>query len=860
MRALRAFVLAALIVFPLSQATAQAGVVAGTVVDSATSLPVEGVQVQLLRSGAEVVAATRTDAAGRYRIGGVAAGRYDLDIARIGYVRRMIAEVAVTAGAVTTVDVLLEVAALPMAPIVASASRSPEATFDAPASVSVVSREQIEEAAQFTPVDRIRTEPGVDFSSKGLVQHTFAVRGDRSGTSGSMLMLTDYRYAGIPSLAFNIPYLVPLAPSDIERIEVVRGPGAALYGPNTHRGVLHILTRSPFDDPGATLTLAAGGRSVMQGTGRFAARLGERVAVKISGDYVRGDDWEFVDPAEIVPRDNAIERGAAEGRLDWRPDGTTTVSTSVGWGQAFNLVDVPSAVGGVQVRDWRYSYVQSRLTRGRLSVNAMYNWSDAGSSLLLRSGAPLVDRSRALAAQVQHGGILGDRIELLYGVDARYTEPRTDGTIHGRYEGDDEIAEIGGYVHGRLSVTPSLDLVAAARADYHDRLGNVAVSPRIGVVWKPTSSHAFRVTYNRAFNSPDPGDLFADVRVASLQPDLPYDVRLLGVPSNGLHFRQDGALCMRSPFATEAQGGEGACLPPDATVLWGTLVDIAAGFGVDLSAIPPPDNTLVRTAFGRIVDASTVVPADTAALGIVAPKGRTITSAVEVGYKGLLGQRLFVSVDVYHTWIKDLFGPRSIGTPSAFFEEQSLAGYLALFMPQQDAQTIAGIVAQLPAGTVTPWESGSPDLLVFEPQGGTVTLWGADVSVSADVTESLSLNGSYSWVSDDSIANVAVAESYVLNGPRNKAAAGATYRHARSGIRVGMEGRYVSSFPVVAGVYDGRVDEYGVMDVRAGLALPGLRNVELSVEALNVFDNRHQEFVGAPEIGRLVLARVRASF
>lgn len=859
-RAIPTWLVTVLIGISASEAQAQAGVVAGTVADSATGAPVEGAQVRLVRPDGDVVAATRTDAAGRYRLAGVEAGRYELDITRIGYVPRLVGDVRVAPGAVTTVHVRLDEAALPMAPIVASASRSPEATFDAPASVSVVSREQIAEAAQFTPVDRVRTEPGVDFSSKGLVQHTFAVRGDRSGTSGAMLMLTDYRYAGIPSLAFNIPYLVPLAPSDIERIEVMRGPGAALYGPNTHRGVLHILTRSPFDDPGASLTLTAGERSVVQGTGRLATRLGDRVAVKVSGDYFRGNDWEYVDPEEVVSRDNVIERGAAEGRIDWRPGGGTSVSAAVGWAQAFNLVDVPTAVGGVQVRNWRYQYVQSRVARGRLSVNAMYNWSDAGSSRLLRSDTLLVDRSRAIAGQVQHGTDLGAGVELLYGVDARYTEPRTGGTIHGRYEDDDEVAEIGGYLHGRWSAAPTVDVVAAARLDYHDRLGDVVLSPRIGVVWKPAPTHALRLTYNRAFNSPDPGDLFADVIVRTLRPDLPYDARLLGVPRDGLHYRQGGALCMRTPFATGAQGGASACLPPDVTVLWDTLVAIAAGFGVDLSSVPPPDNTQVATAFFRIVDENTVVSADTAVLGIVAPDRRTITSAVEVGYKGLVGQSVFVTLDVYHTWIKDAFGTPTIGTPSAAFEGESLAAYLDDFMPPEDAQAIAGVVSQIPAGTVTPWEAGSPDLLVFEPQGGTVRLWGADLSVSADLSESLSVQGSYSWVSDDSVANVTVVGDYVVNGPRNKGAAAATYRHERSGVRVGVGGRYVSSFPVVAGVYAGRVDEYGVLDLRAGWALPGMRNVELSVEALNVLDNRHQEFVGAAEIGRLVLARVRATF
>jgi len=708
-------------------------------------------------------------------------------------------------------------------------------------------------------VDAVRAAPGFDISNKGIIQSTFAVRGDRSATSGAMLMLTDYRYAGVPSLGFNVAYLVPAAPDDIERIEVVRGPGSALYGPNAHRGVLHIITRSPFESTGGSVALAGGERSLVQGTGRVAVRLSDHIAAKVSGDYVRGEDWQYIDPRETVARDFAIERAAAQARVDWRSDsarGATIVSTSIGWAEAFNLVDAVSAVGGVQVRDWQSSYLQARLTRGAFSANAMYNWSDAGESFLLRGGAPLVDNSRVAAVQAQHGTRFGGRHDLAYGVDARYTEPRTGGTIHGRYENDDEITELGAYLQGRTRVVDSLDLIAAVRVDYHDRLGDVVWSPRLGIVWQPRPGHAVRLTYNRAFNSPDPGDLFPDVVGDSLGFGFPYGVRLLGTPAGGFHFRRNGSLCMRSPFVPDPT----ACLPPDATVTWPAVVRVADSLGFDLSDIQAPDATQVGTTFGVLnIESQSFGPADLNALSDIAPRRRTITTAVEAGYKGLVGGAVLIAVDVYHNWVKDAFGPRYVATPNAFYDSLSLASYLEQYRPPDVARGIAGAIGQVPAGTVTPWESGTHDLLVFEPQGGTVTFWGVDVAVSAELGPT-SVSASYSWVSDDSIPNVAVAGSYVLNGPRNKGSVGVTYRDPGSRYRAGIEGRLVSSFPVVSGEYSGRVDEYGVVDVRLGASVPGLRGVDVSLDALNVLDNRHQEFVGAPEIGRLLIGRVRATF
>ena len=101
--------------------------------------------------------------------------------------------------------------------------------------------------------------------------------------------------------------------------------------------------------------------------------------------------------------------------------------------------------------------------------------------------------------------------------------------------------------------------------DYHDRIDDLAFSPRLGVVFQPAAGQALRFTWNRAFNSPTPNDLFMDYLADNIMPGM--DVRLRGIPQGGLHFvRQDGQLQMRSPLA---QGGPAEILPADATQAWG---------------------------------------------------------------------------------------------------------------------------------------------------------------------------------------------------------------------------------------------------------------------------------------------------
>src|SRR6185436_20927220 len=127
---------------------------------------------------------------------------------------------------------------------------------------------------------------------------------------GSLLVLTDNRWASVPSLRVNTYSLIPATDDDIDRIEMVLGPASALYGPNVTNGVMHILTRSPLTDTGTTISGLVGEREVVQMSGRYASKLGERAGFKVSGNYFSGHDWEYQDPVEDEQRANAIAGGA----------------------------------------------------------------------------------------------------------------------------------------------------------------------------------------------------------------------------------------------------------------------------------------------------------------------------------------------------------------------------------------------------------------------------------------------------------------------------------------------------------------------------------------------------------------------
>jgi iron complex outermembrane receptor protein len=182
-------------------------------------------------------------------------------------------------------------------------------------------------------------------------------------------------------------------------------------------------------------------------------------------------------------------------------------------------------------------------------------------------------------------------------------------------------------------------------------------------------------------------------------------------------------------------------------------------------------------------------------------------------------------------------------------------------MSPDSAATLADSISSLPVGTVSPDQVGaSTDILILTSQGGSYDNWGADLSLEIQLSERFWTSATYSWVLDNTIPDVAVIGDVVLGIPRNKGSVTLGYRNTRSGLNTSIRARAVESFPVMNGVYAGNVEAYAVLDLDLSYRIPVNPAATVSLSASNLFDNRHQEFVGAPELGRLVVGRVKVGF
>ncbi|MFB3113269.1 MAG: TonB-dependent receptor domain-containing protein, partial [Gemmatimonadales bacterium] len=239
---------------------------------------------------------------------------------------------------------------------------------------------------------------------------------------------------------------------------------------------------------------------------------------------------------------------------------------------------------------------------------------------------------------------------------------------------------------------------------------------------------------------------------------------------------------------------------------------------------------------------------------------RTMRTVFEVGYKGVIADRIQIGVDLHHTRVSDAVGDLEALTPNVFLDRTSLEQYLAIYLPAAQAAMIAAIAPGIPLGTISPEEAGDADVVLVERQGSdTYTVWGADFSIVAEITEEFSARGTYSWMSRNMIMGLPTIGDLTLGAPRHKGAFAVRYQRAETGFTANAGVRAVGTFSV-AGLISGRVSTYTLFDAGVGYRIPGTTDITLFLTGQNILDNRHQEFVGAPELGRLVTTRLSMNF
>jgi iron complex outermembrane recepter protein len=206
-----------------------------------------------------------------------------------------------------TVEDLMEIEVM-------SISKRSERLLDAPGSLYVITSEDIRRSSATTLPEILRLAPNLHVAQSDPVQYGISARGFNNAVGNKLLVLIDGRTVYTPLFSGVFWEQQDLMLEDIERIEVISGPGATLWGANAVNGVINVITKSSSETLNG-LFVGALGNQERGGSIRYGRRIGSEGSYRVYGKI---QDWDNFENAQGVEQPNDWRRGQVGFRFDWK--------------------------------------------------------------------------------------------------------------------------------------------------------------------------------------------------------------------------------------------------------------------------------------------------------------------------------------------------------------------------------------------------------------------------------------------------------------------------------------------------------------------------------------------------------------
>ncbi len=769
----RVLCIAAAIAITPVLAAAQSGSLAGLVTDSAKT-PLPGAQVSVV--GTRFGATSGLD--GRYRVIGIPAGSYTIRVQRIGALAKSFDNVSISANGEAKLDVVMQATALQLGGYVVSASRRVEKITDAPATVTRITADQMSTTAGASFASVLKDVKGVDFVQTGIVAAGINARGFNSAFNNRMLQLEDNRIATLPENGLPAGLFTTIPKIDVAGVEVLVGPGAALYGPDASNGVVTLLSKDPKQYRGLTIETSLGSNGGPLGSmfdekvGRVGAldaqiryaNVYKKLGYKVTGERMWGRDWQntnsYLLGTAIVPElatDWATSYNRAGGSLVYYADNGGRLEAQVGASKS-NGVGVTSA-GRNQLKDWGYNNMQLRYTSDRWFAQVYQTHSQSGGTFALNgystnranpaNAALSNDSVRAIssfpadgklqAAEVQNNVTLPSlyNTRIVSGVQVRQDIVSSKRVwLTDALTGEDiKIQQSGVYVQTETPLTEQTKLVLGGRYDKPE-FYDAQFSPKAALLISPDANSTFRLTFNRAYKSPT-------------------------VLQTSFFYR-----------------------------------DFAPGSGV----FGNKDGIIVKNAAGTV----------TRTLAAVVPE---VNNTIEIGYKGVIKDKLYLDIAAYVAKYNSFLSPlQLVAIPVA-----GTFGY--------NAKTGEKFVNA----------KGADQNVLTYFNLGKATLSGIDAGAKYVINDRVTLSATGSVLKLDSIIPKTgdPAEATALNSPTIKSTMGIDGRNLPFNGFAGLTMRFVKDYQFLSGAHNGRIPGFLTSDINIGRRVNS--NLSVNISAQNLF-------------------------
>lgn len=393
--------------------------------------------------------------------------------------------------------------------IATSVSKKPQRVKDSAAAIFVISSDDIRRSGATNVPEVLRMVPGLQVAQIDANKWAISARGFNDRFSTKLLVMIDGRtiYTPIFSGVFWHREDTPL--EDVERIEVIRGAGAAMWGANAVNGVINIITKSAKDTQGALITAGSGNQEQAFGSVRYGDKLNDDFHYRV---YAKGfkrnnnvtltrqnaqDDWEnyqggFKTEWQLNPQDSLTTQGDIYySRTGNKEDFAPPFSPYLLPNQ-----DSPAnhKGGNLQTR-WKHKIS----TTSETALQIYYKY-DAGDWIFV---TPFKPREQTLDIYFQHNFNWLDRHEIVWGLGYRYFNFSSNESAKLSFNPTNRNLQLfSGFLQDEITLLENeLKLTIGTRLEHNDFTG-FEVQPNIRFMWTPDDKQSVWGAISRAVRTP----------------------------------------------------------------------------------------------------------------------------------------------------------------------------------------------------------------------------------------------------------------------------------------------------------------------------------------------------------------------
>ena len=434
---------------------------------------------------------------------------------------------------------------------VTSVSRKEQKLSHTASAIFVITGEDIRHSGATNIPDLLRMAPGIDVAQINADTWAISARGLTKEFGNELLVMVDGRNVYTPTTGGVFWDVLDLPLENIERIEVIRGPGGSVWGANAVNGVINIITKKAGETPG--VMVVAGGGNIDQGfaTTQYGGKLGAKTQYRVYAKYFNQnhfpdesgqngrDGWHmlrggFRMDSQLSPKDTLMVQGDIYTGKEGFP---TTQFPSVTSPALINVVSRVDLSGGLLQSVWNHTYSP----RSDVSLLLSYDTYERGD--LLNEGRQTLD------VEFQHHIAWDRRQDIVWGAGYRYSESQSDGSLSISLNPANINTHLfSAFIQDEISLVPDRVSLTVGTKLEHNYYTGFGVMPSARVSYTPTAHQALWAAVSRALRTPAENDAALRVNIAGFPGPggVPVILAAVGNPN----VKDEGSLSYEAGYRT----------------------------------------------------------------------------------------------------------------------------------------------------------------------------------------------------------------------------------------------------------------------------------------------------------------------